>query len=115
MRALVCGGRNFSDYEKLEKELLAFEQRRGRFGLIIHGGARGADSLAGMFAHKHKIPIQVFPADWNKYGRGAGPIRNKQMLIEGKPDIIIAFLGGRGTANMINQAIGNFEVITIQC
>ena len=46
----------------------------------------------------------MYPADWDTHGRGAGPIRNKQMLEEGKPDLVIAFPGGKGTANMIGQA-----------
>jgi len=46
-----------------------------------------------------------FPADWSRHGKSAGPIRNRQMLIEGRPDIVVAFPGGKGTANMIKQAV----------
>jgi hypothetical protein len=71
---------------------------------IIHGGARGADSMAGEFANETGIEEIVFPADWKMYGRRAGPIRNQQMLDEGKPDLVVAFPGGRGTADMVGRA-----------
>ncbi|BAQ18361.1 hypothetical protein GL4_2928 [Methyloceanibacter caenitepidi] len=71
---------------------------------MIHGNATGADALAGFWAIAVGVPILAFAADWNKHGRAAGPIRNKQMLDEGKPDLVIAFPGGRGTANMVRQA-----------
>lgn len=48
--------------------------------------------------------FEEYPADWKRYGMAAGPIRNRRMLKEGKPDIVIAFAGGRGTADMVRQA-----------
>lgn len=60
--------------------------------------------MAGEFGKWKGIPVRVFPADWETHGRAAGHIRNRQMLVEGKPDIVVAFAGGRGTQNMINQA-----------
>ena len=105
MKALVCGGRNYLDYEHVNEVLTSFENFRGdKITEVIHGAAKGTDSLAGRWASENNIPAQAFPADWSAYGRGAGPIRNKQMLIEGRPDIVIAFPGGAGTANMIKQA-----------
>jgi len=73
---------------------------------IIEGGAKGADFLARVWA-KHKMLNWIeFPADWKQYGVRAGPIRNKQMIDEGKPDLVIAFLApnSRGTKDMIAQA-----------
>ena len=109
MRVLICGSRHFTNYDFMGtwiwKEL--FSKVEG-FNIteIIHGGARGADTLAGLYAERHETPCKVFPADWDKYGKAAGPIRNKQMLDEGKPDLVIAFRGpnSRGTQNMIDQA-----------
>jgi hypothetical protein len=98
-RVLVCGGREFNDYELLVEELSLILP-----DVIIHGAARGADSLAGEFAEAMKIPTEVYPADWNKYGKRAGYLRNVQMLEEGKPDLVVAFPGGKGTAMMINLA-----------
>jgi hypothetical protein len=99
MRVLVCGGRDYSDSEYLFQALDAVNPDE-----ICHGGARGADELAGAWAKSRSIKCKVFHADWAKHGKGAGPIRNKQMLVEFKPDCVIAFPGGRGTANMISQA-----------
>lgn len=68
---------------------------------IIHGNARGADTLSGLWAKKNKINAQIFPAQWSKYGRAAGPIRNQHMLSESQPDLVVAFPGGKGTQNMV--------------
>ena len=103
MRLLVCGGRDFDDFEIINEELtwLAGEHE---IEILIHGGARGADTLAGEWATLSCVPVKVFRPDWEKYGKAAGHIRNKQMLDEGKPDFVLAFPGGRGTANMVGQA-----------
>lgn len=74
--------------------------------VVIHGAARGVDTQAMIAAQtlpgvKH-LP---FAAEWHKHGRAAGPIRNRRMLDEGKPDLVVSFPGGRGTANMVTQAI----------
>lgn len=73
---------------------------------IIEGEARGADTLAKQWAEERYLPVEKYPANWDTHGKAAGPIRNKQMLTEGKPDLVIAFLApnSRGTANMISQA-----------
>ena len=102
MKVLVCGGRDFNDLDLLCEELTDLWD--DGVEAIIHGGARGADSLAGEYARLFGIEEIVFPADWKQHGRSAGPIRNRQMLNEGKPDLVVAFPGGRGTANMIEQA-----------
>lgn len=85
-------------------EILTLLHEVTPFTLIIEGGARGADRLARNYAKVMDIPCETYDAEWDKYGRGAGPIRNKRMLIEGKPDLVVAFPGGGGTANMIEQS-----------
>lgn len=113
MRALVCGGRDFSDADFLNAELDRLHRERG-FTVLIEGCARGADQLAGLWADSRGVEHLKFPADWERLGRKAGPIRNQQMLREGRPDLVIAFPGGRGTANMIQQArAANVEVIEV--
>jgi hypothetical protein len=111
MRILVCGDRKFEDFDLMLETLSKYFNGPG--DILIHGCAKGADQLAEyvltmhMFAELGNIPaIQRFPADWEKYGKAAGPIRNKQMLDEGKPDMVIAFLAphSKGTKNMIDQA-----------
>lgn len=103
MRVLVCGSRWFTDWELMDAVLSA-ELHEG--DTLIHGAARGADTMAEEWATGQGIEILDFPANWDKYKKAAGPIRNKQMLEEGKPDIVIAFLAkdSRGTKNMIDQA-----------
>ncbi len=103
MRILVCGGRNFSD-RKLMCKTLDQIYISNDFTHLIHGNANGADKMSEWWAEAYDIKIEVYPAQWDKHGRAAGPIRNKQMLVEGKPDLVVAFPGGRGTANMIKQA-----------
>jgi hypothetical protein len=101
MRILVCGGRDFNDYTLLSTTLNPYIHDDVT---IVHGAAPGADSLAGRWAKDQGFVTETYPADWNKYGKRAGYIRNVQMLNEGKPDLVIAFPGGKGTQMMINLA-----------
>lgn len=103
MRILVCGGRDFTDRKYLF-ETLDYIHAAHSITCIIHGAARGADTLAGDWANCRDVATQVYPADWNRDGRSAGPIRNARMLTEGKPDEIVAFRGGNGTADMMAKA-----------
>ena len=114
MRVLICGGRDFTDTRKFCLTMEAASEQYGPFVEVIHGGARGADYLARVWAHVEMIPVREFPADWTAHGRAAGPIRNEQMLREGRPDIVVAFPGGRGTANMVALAkAGGVRVIEV--
>lgn len=116
-RVLVCGGRHYGTtltdddlrvpYRKqieslrnyLDAVLSEFPEM-----LIIQGGAKGADSLASTWAKDRGIEQILFPAQWDKYGKAAGFLRNTEMLEVGKPDLVIAFLGGTGTAMMCKIA-----------
>ena len=113
MKLLVCGGRNYQDYATLSKVLNGLHKEYG-FTTVIHGAAKGADSLADRWAKQHDIPVQAFPAQWrtheencspncrsNSYCRRAGFRRNEQMLLEGKPEMVVGFPGGAGTAGML--------------
>ncbi|WP_245576775.1 SLOG family protein [Kaistia adipata] len=71
---------------------------------VISGMATGADTLAAEWAERFGFPLRKFPADWKAHGRAAGPIRNQRMIDEGRPDLVIAFPGGRGTADMVRRA-----------
>lgn len=114
MRILVCGGRNYDDYESMATVLSALQVTRDPFSVIIHGNAKGADFLADTYARRHNIPVLAFDADWQLHGRAAGPRRNRTMLTEGKPDLVVAFPGKKGTANMISQAeAAGVEVIVL--
>ena len=83
--------------------------------VVIHGGARGADDLARQWG---EISVGIegveFRADWTARGKAAGMIRNQRMLDEGRPDLVVAFPGGRGTADMVRRARkAGVEVIEI--
>lgn len=103
MRWLVCGGRDFTDQVFVNRTLDKFDFLYPAL-CVITGGAFGVDHLATNWAKSKGISWYHFMAEWKKHGRSAGPIRNKRMLEEGKPDLVIAFPGGKGTANMIAQA-----------
>jgi hypothetical protein len=97
MRVLVCGGRDFDNYQAVETVLNSIPG----ISLIINGGAKGADALSSKWAKEHKVACLVFPALWNKEGKAAGPLRNVRMLEEGQPQMVVAFPGGKGTAHML--------------
>ena len=99
MRIIVAGGRDFNNYEILNK-VLSYKINP-QYDTIISGKARGADSLGAEWAYKNSVPIKYFPAYWETYGKGAGFIRNTEM---GEyADMLIAFWDGKskGTAHMI--------------
>lgn len=113
MRVLVCGGREYDDWDTLYSTLYDIfddgERPLTNPFVVISGGAKGADFLARVWAKFMSIEFpsvsyEEYPADWKTHGKAAGPIRNKQMLEEGKPDLVVAFPGGTGTANMVKQA-----------
>lgn len=103
MRILVCGSRHMNDFFILKEEL----DKLPVIETVIHGDAQGADRMTGTWARTWGIKEEKYPADWKKHGKAAGPIRNKQMLDEGKPDLVIAFMAkdSRGTKNMVDQAV----------
>ena len=105
MRVLVCGGRDFDNYNLLVDTLTGLlGQYAPKDVIFISGRARGADRLGERFAKTNNCELLVFPADWDKFGKGAGHIRNQQMIDEGKPDLVVAFPGNRGTADMVRRA-----------
>ena len=103
MRVLICGGRDFTDWEYLEAILTPMSNTWPDHSVIVHGGAWGVDKLASAWAEFAGFPTEEYPADWEKHGKAAGPIRNKQMLDTGV-DVVIAFPGGKGTAHMVSIA-----------
>lgn len=102
-KVLVCGGRDYWDYPEVCRVLDRFHHEWG-VAVVIHGSARGADSLAERWAKEREVPYYGVPARWKAYRRRAGPLRNQWMLDNAKPDWIIAFPGGKGTADMIERA-----------
>jgi len=77
----IVGTRRFDDYDKFKEIVDNYLEFQGiRPELIVSGGAPGIDSLAEQYAQNKDIPIKIYPADWDKYGRRAGPIRNTQIV-----------------------------------
>ncbi len=102
MRVLICGSRDWTDYESIETLVKSFEKDT----VIIQGMCRGADLMAKNVALKHGMAVEDYPADWGRFGKSAGHIRNDQMLNLGLPDVVYAFLlpQSRGTRSMIEKA-----------
>lgn len=104
MRVLICGDRNWTDKQKIRSSLSLLPHTE----IVIEGEARGADSLGREVAEELGIQVLKFPAQWDKYGRAAGLIRNQQMLDEGKPNLVLAFHShlnqSKGTADMMKRA-----------
>jgi hypothetical protein len=119
MKILVCGGRNYAvdvneykyAYHELDKIVCKLSDNYNPNDnwlptdiTIIHGGANGADRLASDYATVNYCQEECYPADWNRYGKSAGYIRNRKMLEDGKPDLVVAFPGGKGTEMMVGLA-----------
>lgn len=104
MNLIIAGCRDFTDRAFIYEGIDAFIEEYGKPDYIIEGGARGVDQVAGIYATEHNILLRIFKADWNKYGRAAGPIRNEEMAKHGTH--LLAFWDGksRGTKNMIEMA-----------
>lgn len=112
MRVLVCGGRDYNDRDHIHNTLCELHETRGPFSVVIHGCATGADDEAMIWAQMMNLKHAPFRADWHTHGKSAGPLRNQQMIDQGKPAIVIAFPGGRGTADMVKRArLAGIEVI----
>lgn len=103
MRVLVCGGRDYDNQSEVEYQMQAINDA-SPITHVIAGAARGADTLAVMWAKDEHIKVTEFPANWAKHGKAAGYIRNRQMLEQGNPELVVAFPGGRGTAMMCKLA-----------
>lgn len=117
-KLIIAGSRDFNDYELLHRVLYALSDDPafdGKDISIVSGMARGADALGYMFAHKNNIRVYEYPANWQKYGKRAGFVRNEDM---GRfADGLVAFdLGTNGTAHMIQfMHKQNKPVYVVKC
>ncbi len=104
-RVLICGSRNYTNTEVIAR----YVNSLGAGVTVIHGGAIGADSIAGEIAERRVMKVEVYLPEWEALGRGAGFIRNQQMLDQGKPDLVVYFTHdlsvSKGTSDMVKRAI----------
>ena len=101
MKILVSGSRNFTNKAFMKIAILAL----GNVDCIVQGEARGADRCAKEIARELGIECRSYPAQWKKYGRSAGPLRNQEMLDKEHPDLVVAFPlpGSIGTWDMVER------------
>lgn len=110
MRVVITGDRNWDDDRPIDAlicGMLGLAERSDEVLEVIHGGARGADTLAASWEGSKGVVILTFPADWKTYGKGAGPVRNRQMLDQ-EPDLVVAFHDelevSKGTKDCVDEA-----------
>jgi hypothetical protein len=113
-RVLICGDRNWTDYSLIARTILDIRRKSVDFIsnrvplVIIEGKAPGADTMGGIAGKALGCTVIEFPAKWHLYQKAAGPIRNQQMLDEGKPDLVVAFHddleNSKGTKDMVTRA-----------
>lgn len=108
MKVLVTGDREWDDFGLIEHVL---EGLPDSFTVLVHGAARGADSIAGWLVREKYLGLveRKYPAEWDKFGKAAGVLRNQQMLDEEEPDLVVAFhddiRNSKGTKDMIQRAL----------
>lgn len=134
MKVLVCGGRTYENEKKVNETLDLIHFLVG-ISVVVHGDAgkfydapdyayvpdaelpgwwAGADKLAAHWAHVQGVAEKFYKPNWKEYGRKAGPFRNQTMLDTEKPDVVIAFPGGKGTADMVKRAkVGGYKVFEV--
>jgi hypothetical protein len=102
-RVIVCGGRDYADVAWLDA-ILSTVWRKHPDAELVEGGARGADRLAAEWATARGVPHLRVPADWDRYGKAAGPRRNEAMAALDGVVGVVAFPGGNGTKHMVRTA-----------
>jgi predicted Rossmann-fold nucleotide-binding protein len=102
-RVLVCGGRDYQDWRTVADALRRLHES-SPIGLVIHGCDPGAATLAVRWARLAGVPTSGFDADFQSHGPAAERIRNARMIVESKPDLVIAFPGGEGTTDLVSRA-----------
>jgi hypothetical protein len=100
---LVCGGRDYNDRRHVFDTLDRLHREQGPIARLVHGDAPGADRLSDAWGRQAGVDVKPYAADWRRFGRSAGPRRNRKMLAEERAhlDLVVAFPGGNGTADMV--------------
>lgn len=103
MRILVCGGRHFEDADRVHRELSHLHWCRP-LTVLAHGGLAGIGPAAEAWARRAGIAVVRYPPNWEFFGRKAEGLRNAFMFEDSAPDLVLAFPGGRHTADLIARA-----------
>ncbi|MBC8306892.1 MAG: DUF2493 domain-containing protein [Pelagibacterales bacterium] len=113
MKVAIIGSRGFDDYNLVEATMEEFHSTNFQTTTLVSGGAKGADRLGEKWANNHNIPTKIFLAEWDKYGRAAGFIRNKDIIANA--DYVIAFWDGesKGTKHSLDLCEKNGILYTI--
>lgn len=103
MKTIIAGCRDFTDINLLKQKVDYYREHTNPITEIVSGGATGADAMGEAYALLNGIPIKGFPANWNKHGKAAGPIRNRQMAQYAECLIAVWDGKSKGTKNMIEE------------
>ena len=101
MRLIIAGSRSIAEYRNIEKAIEYFSLKPD---VIISGTANGVDKLGEIWARKNNIPVERYPANWDKYGKSAGYIRNEEMAKVADTLLAIWDMESKGTKHMIDIA-----------
>jgi len=116
MKLIIAGDRNVTDIRIVKEALLQFHNEHPDFKVteIVSGCARGVDTLGERIAEEYNIPVKKFPADWEKFGKAAGPIRNIQMAEYADGLVAVLVETSKGTRSMIKEATKRNLIISIK-
>jgi predicted Rossmann fold nucleotide-binding protein DprA/Smf involved in DNA uptake len=103
-KVLICGNRTWTDWEPIYEYVRALSEDT----IVVQGGARGADHIAAALAQDFALEVRTYPANWKKFGKRAGVLRNAEMLEKEHPDLVVAFTRNlatsKGTRDMVERA-----------
>ena len=103
MRVLICGGRHFEDADTVHRELVRLHWQRP-IQVLIHGSVTGVGIAAEAWARRNGVAVIRYPPNWEYFGKRAESLRNAFMLEDSRPDLVVAFPGGRHTADLVHRA-----------
>jgi len=109
----IVGSRNFKDKNKFERVVSEWIESNGQPAIIVSGGAKGADSLAREYANERNLPLEEIHADWNTYGKQAGPVRNTHIATLCTHILAFPSQTGKGTQDTIKKAKARKKKVTV--
>lgn len=115
MKVIIAGGRDITIQELVDETVAEFQATIGEITEVVCGGATGVDTLGKRWAESRRIPVKTFPAEWNKHGAAAGPIRNREMAKYADALILVWDGKSRGSASMKREAQRHLPGLKIIC